>query len=189
MAESGKGIASATLVAVIAAITSLVSAGSSAWQNREARKLQQELADRQDAAEAAFKLREATLKQLELDRDYQLGVVERVADALEKASTAPNQVNVASALLYTLPDGELKERLIVVELGEAQRAAEKGTVLDSSVASLRGSVRDNAVPVETAALAQDSVGSAGATLGTVNRQGGRVSPWYLSVFYCAGEAA
>jgi hypothetical protein len=137
-------------VAVIAAIASLASAGLSAWQNQEARKLQKELADKQQAAQELFQRQQASLRQLELDRDYQLGVVERVADALEKASTAPNQVNVASALLYTLPDGDLKDRLIVVVLGEAQRAADQGVKLDASVASLRSSVRDSAVPMAEA---------------------------------------
>ena len=150
MAEPGKRIAGATVVAVIAAIASLASAGLSAWQNQEARKLQKELADKQQAAQELFQRQQASLRQLELDREYQLGVVERVADALEKASTAPSQVNVASALLYTLPDGDLKDRLIVVVLGEAQRAAEQGVKLDASVASLRSSVRDSAVPLAEA---------------------------------------
>lgn len=73
-----------------------------------------------------------------------------MADALEKASTAPNEVNVASALLYTLPDGDLKDRLIVVVLGQAQRAAEQGVKLDASVASLRSSVRYSSVPMAEA---------------------------------------
>lgn len=163
MAEPRKGIAGAMVVAVIAAIASLASAGLSAWQNQEARKLQKELADKQQAAQELFQRQEASLRQLELDREYQLGVVERVADALEKASTAPNQVNLASALLYTLPDGDLKDRLIVVVLGEAQRAAEQGVKLDASVASLRGSVRDSAVPMAAApSLAPSPSSSSGA---------------------------
>jgi|APFre7841882724_1041349.scaffolds.fasta_scaffold56036_2 hypothetical protein len=166
MAEPGKGIAGATVVAVIAAIASLASAGLSAWQNQEARKLQKEIADKQQAAQELFQRQEASLRQLELDREYQLGVVERVADALEKASTAPSQVNVASALLYTLPDGDLKDRLIVVVLGEAQRAAEQGVKLDASVASLRSSVRDSAVPMAAPSLAPSPSSGAEPT-GTV----------------------
>lgn len=54
MAEPGKGIAGATVVAVIAAIESLASAGLSAWQNQEARNLQKELAEKQQAAQELF---------------------------------------------------------------------------------------------------------------------------------------
>lgn len=198
MAEPGKSVASATIVAIIAAVASLLSAGLSAWQNHEARKLQQELADQQRAAQEVFQGQQASLKQLELDRDYQLGVVERVADALEKAPTAPNQVNVASALLYTLPDGDLKDRLIVVVLGEAQRAAEKGAGLDASVANLRGSVRDSAVPVEAPAPAPQPIG--GVTASAVAPQAAAprtvdlvanpsLTGWDVDVFWCQSTDA
>ncbi|MGE3304152.1 MAG: hypothetical protein AB7M12_13685 [Hyphomonadaceae bacterium] len=184
----------ATLVAILAALGSLVSAGVSYWQNMEARKENQR----------AFEQ-----KQLELDRNYQVVVVEKVTDALKAdAASDPARVNVAAALVFTLPDTQegpsgaaadgqdgasLKKKLALIVMERAAKVSTEvgGGGLDATVAELRSIARQEA-DEKTGAARPAAAPSSGApapaaitgtqkTLSAPSATG-----WDIDVFWCAG---
>lgn len=119
MAESGGRL---SIVAVLAAVASLASAGTSYYFSR------QELAQ----------------QTLESDRGYQVQVYQHVRETLQQTQPTPAQVNAACALVLTLPDdSKLKFRLAQILVEEALNLqAQTGASYCSSLDELRETLAD-----------------------------------------------
>jgi hypothetical protein len=153
------------------------------------------------------------LEQQQQRAEYQLKVFERVADAIEKADTNPQQIRAAVSLVSTLPDDEdlkpgqvsLKQQLLIILVEGGLSAGGEAADAVEGIREQTSDAPEAAVTKDVVVQAPSEVVQQQPTMAARNRSLSpgslaEISPrlqlpsaamrmsatWNVDVFYCAG---